>query len=494
MERLWAKVDRSSATRRWIAPFAFAVVVSLGATAVTWALAKITDAKVTFLFGAGAVLIAGWHGGFGPALLASALSLTAGVMLAQPGAPTLDPVNLAVIVLFMIAASVTGHYMFRSRKAAERRTRQLEQREANLQVLLHDMPLAMVVAARSGAILATNRTACSIFAGTTALTTIGDLFTLPDGAGSPAPATIQILEAAARRDRLIAGTCGDGRTREFSVSISYSSIDPDGFMTIYLRDETSRCAAERRVVEMQAEMAQIGRASAIAAMGSAVAHELNQPLTAAANYLNIARGGTSADADADADPAAADDAIDRALTQVYRASTILKGLRGFAQATPPAPRWIAFEALVADAQALFEFAVKEHDVDLDLNVDPDAGTVWADPIQIQQVLVNLIQNGAEAASSCKRRQVKLTAVPVSRDGLTVEVADSGPGLSRPAKAQLFQPFNTTKPAGLGIGLVISKAIVEAHGGTLAYRPGPLGGAAFHFDLRRRRRQADGAAP
>jgi two-component system sensor kinase FixL len=126
---------------------------------------------------------------------------------------------------------------------------------------------------------------------------------------------------------------------------------------------------------------------------------------------------------------------------------------------------------------------KEHRVNVSFDFDAIARPVLIDKIQVQQVVVNLLRNAIDALETSPIRQVRVSVKQGEETWVTVSVADTGPGVSAEVAAQLFQPFVTTKKLGMGVGLSISRSIVEAHGGRIWAEPNPGGGATFHFSLR-----------
>jgi two-component system sensor kinase FixL len=139
--------------------------------------------------------------------------------------------------------------------------------------------------------------------------------------------------------------------------------------------------------------------------------------------------------------------------------------------------------LIEEANALALVGAKEHGVRVRLQIDPAHDLILADKVQIQQVLLNLLRNAIEAVAQSERRELVVSTRPSGRGMVEVSVADTGSGISPEVAPQLFQPFVTTKPQGMGVGLSISRTIIEAHGGQIWNEPNPGGGAVFKFTLR-----------
>ena len=161
---------------------------------------------------------------------------------------------------------------------------------------------------------------------------------------------------------------------------------------------------------------------------------------------------------------------------------IIRRLRDFVSRGESERRVESLSKLVEEASALALVGAKEQGVRVRYQFDPRADLVLADKVQIQQVLLNLMRNAIEAMAEVERREFVVSTE--SADGMiTIKVADTGPGISQDVRDQLFQPFVTTKRQGMGVGLSISKTIIEAHGGQIWAEPTPGGGATFQFTLR-----------
>ncbi|HEX8625710.1 MAG TPA: ATP-binding protein [Allosphingosinicella sp.] len=222
-------------------------------------------------------------------------------------------------------------------------------------------------------------------------------------------------------------------------------------------------------------------------MASALAHELNQPLSAISNYVAGSRAMLAREG---ADVGKVGDALERASDQALRAGQIIRRLRDFVARGETERRIESLPRLLQDASALALVGAREHGIDIRFAIDPDAGLVLADKVQVQQVVLNLIRNAMDAMEESPRRELRIEAC-AGEDGMArVTVADTGPGISEEVAGQLFQPFVTTKANGMGIGLSISRTIVESHGGRLWAEPAPGGGTLFHFTLRLVEKEVD----
>jgi two-component system sensor kinase FixL len=239
------------------------------------------------------------------------------------------------------------------------------------------------------------------------------------------------------------------------------------------RDVSRRRTTEARLRQAEEAMRRIARADTLAAMSLGVAHELNQPLTAAGNFLRAGMRMLQAEP---ADPArsgAAREAMREASAQILRAGEILRRLRDFVGRGETEQRLVSLGPLVADGVALVTAAHRGELPPVALDVGAAGCLIIADEVQMQQVFVNLLRNAIEATEGMAVRGI---SVSLRREGgrALLSFRDGGPGLAPEVRERLFQPFVSTKEGGMGIGLSICRAIVEAHGGRIA-APLPEGG-------------------
>ena len=175
--------------------------------------------------------------------------------------------------------------------------------------------------------------------------------------------------------------------------------------------------------------------------------------------------------------------MDKASEQAVRAGQVIHRLRDFVARGETEKRIESIKKLVEEASALALVAAKEHSVRLDLRLDPSVDLVLVDKVQIQQVLLNLLRNALEAMQTSERRELVVSTNPAENTMVAVDVADTGSGISPEVASRLFQPFVTTKRQGMGVGLSISRTIIESHGGEITVQPNPGGGTIFRFTLR-----------
>ncbi|KFL45426.1 signal transduction histidine kinase [Sphingobium sp. ba1] len=282
--------------------------------------------------------------------------------------------------------------------------------------------------------------------------------------------------------RLTAARRRDGST--FPIELSVGEVNDQGqrLFTGFIRDLTERQQAERRVADLQAELAHAGRVTAMGTLASALAHELNQPLTAIANYMEAGRDLLAAPGDLDR--AMLGEAMDESARQALRAGEIIRSLREFIKRGETLRQPEPLRSLLAEGAALAFIGTDSRGIDMDVQVDRHVDLVLANRVQLQQVIINLVRNAVDAMQDSPARILRLTAAPADDGKVEVVVADSGPGLDPAMSRTLFTPFTTTKANGMGVGLSISQTIVEGHGGRIWATPSQWGGTAFHFTLDR----------
>ncbi|HEU4627711.1 MAG TPA: ATP-binding protein [Steroidobacteraceae bacterium] len=225
----------------------------------------------------------------------------------------------------------------------------------------------------------------------------------------------------------------------------------------------------------------VSRLATMGEMAAGIAHELNQPLTAIASYAQacdwlLARGST--------DTAEIRDALQQITAQGLRAGEIIRRLRNLVRTPDTARVETDVNELIEELKGLALTDARAHNVRLTLELAPALPRIVVNRVEIQQVVLNLVRNAVEALESVppERRDVVLRSEPGPDSNVEVAVIDSGPGVDPAIVDRLFSPFVTTKATGAGLGLAISRSIVEAHKGTLRYRPAGAGGACFVLRL------------
>lgn len=241
-----------------------------------------------------------------------------------------------------------------------------------------------------------------------------------------------------------------------------------------------RVRSDARVQQLQLEFFHAARLNTAGQLAAALAHELNQPLTAATNSLSAARrlvGKNGQDVNGKVG-----EAVSEAAEQTLRAGQIIRRLRDFVTRGETEKRAENVAALIEEAGSLALTGARALGIEVRFCFDPNASRALVDRTQIQQVLINLMRNAVEAMAESDRRELEVKTRLLNEGTIEIAVADSGPGLSKNVEDRLFEPFVSTKRNGMGLGLSICRSIVEAHGGRIKSSPGPAGGTIFYFTL------------
>lgn len=376
-----------------------------------------------------------------------------------------------------IVSDITG------RRAAEEA---LRSRESHLRSILSTVPDAMVVIDDQGMIVSFSAAAERLFGYQEAEllgVNVSRLMPSPDRERHDAYIR-RFLETGEKRiigtGRVVFAERRDGSTFPMELSIGEASSDSRPLFTGFIRDLTERQLTEARLESLKSELIHVSRVSAMGTMASTLAHELNQPLAAVANYVEAIR-------DLLANPDSADmpmirDVLDDTAKEALRAGHIVRRLRDFVARGEVEKTIEKLPLLINEAAVLGLMGAREKGVEPRFDLDPYASPVLVDRVQIQQVLINLIRNAVEAMTDSPVRQLIVTSRPDQRGFVRVIVADTGPGVTPEVAAQLFTAFVSTKAEGMGLGLSICRTIVEANGGRIWMERGAGGGTEFHFTL------------
>ena len=353
---------------------------------------------------------------------------------------------------------------------------------ARLASIVESSDDAIVTKDLEGSILSWNAAAERLF-GYTAAEVIGEPITIifpPD----------RVSEEAAFLARIASGERVDHyetvrRRRDgqiVSVSVTISPIkDASGKIvgaSKILRDLTERDAREKRIHQLQAELAHVQRVTELGQVVSTLVHEVNQPLTAINNYVNACRRLI-----ASGNQAGLQRALERIADQTTRTREIVQRIRDFVKKRDVQMQQEKLSDVIEEALALTRSSVRDDGLSLGVQLDPSDLLVEIDRVQVQQVLFNLLRNGIEAMQDQPRRELVVASSRAPEGMVEISVADTGPGLSGVVRERLFQPFVTTKANGMGVGLSVCQAIIAAHGGRLWADDNPGGGAVFRFTVR-----------
>lgn len=369
----------------------------------------------------------------------------------------------------------------------EERESALRRREAQLRSVLETVPDAMVVLDQHGTIMQFSTAAEELW-GYRAADVLGR------SAQMLVPADRRMAHMAALNRYVKTGEgivgevlngiaeAADGRRFPIELRTGVARSDGQTLLTVFVRSLSKQLATEERLSELSAEIAHVSRQSAMSELAADLAHELNQPLSATSNFLAAARmlieRGESSERIVDL--------LRMGSEQTQRAGEIIRRMRAFMARGEVEMRTESVERTVRDAVDLVLVGTGQFHIRVSYELDVEAPFIFADRIQVQQVLVNLLRNSMEAlrTSSPQDRNITISSRKLNDQMVEILVSDSGPGIPSHVLEQLFSRFTSTKGSGggMGIGLSISKRIIEAHGGTLSAENRPEGGASFRFTL------------
>lgn len=270
----------------------------------------------------------------------------------------------------------------------------------------------------------------------------------------------------------------------FPVELSVGdATTPEGRRFIgIIHDLRQRYANEERLNQLQANMVHMARVSTMDEMGAALAHELNQPLTALMLYLQVVERACGRPDSPSLVPENVLVVLRKAVREAERAGNIIQHMRQFVEKRTPQRRAVAINPLVEDALELTQLGTRPGSTKIKRDFGADLPQVLVDPVQIQQVLVNLTRNALEAVKDRPKPEIAITTCRTEK-GVAIRVEDNGPGIRAEVIPDLFKAFASSKNEGLGLGLAISKTIAQSHGGTLDVDPGGTGhGARFTLSL------------
>ncbi|HEX3505158.1 MAG TPA: PAS domain S-box protein [Xanthobacteraceae bacterium] len=463
----------------------FAIVVALAART---ALESVLRGEASYLFYMPAILIASAIGGWGPGLLTTALGLSLGLFFVADirTLTAADYVDAAVFALVSVGILWRGELLRRFRGAAISSAEDAETRAAHLKSILDSIPDAMIVIDDRGMMRSFSAAAERLF-GYSAADVLGKnvKMLMPQPYRDAHDDYLnRYLRTGDRRiigiGRVVVGQRQDGSTFPIELAVGEVNVHHQRHFTGFIRDLTERQQTEARLQELQSELVHISRLTAMGEMASALAHELNQPLSAIANYVKGSRRVLDGRNDDSLTPLR--DALDKAGEQALRAGQIIRRLRDFVARGESERRVENVRKLIEEASALALVGAKDTGVRVRFDFAPGADLILADKVQIQQVLLNLMRNAIEAMEISPTRDLVIATALADNNMIEIRVTDTGSGIAPEIAGQLFQPFVTTKRHGMGVGLSISRTIIEAHGGTITVGANPGGGTIFILTL------------
>ncbi|NRQ17524.1 Sensor protein FixL [Ensifer sesbaniae] len=466
--------------------YGFAATTVLIAFVLRYFLMGVLDDRAIYILFVPPVLLAAAIGGIGPGMLAVIASIGSAVYLRSltPGGVQIP--ELVVFTAVGVAISFLGELLRRAQHDLTTADEALSTREAHLRSILDTVLDATIVSEQDGTIVSFNAAAVRQF-GYAEDEVIGQnlRMLMPQPYRKEHDGYLErYLSTGEKRiigtDRVVVGQRKDGSTFPMKLAVGEMRSGGRRFFTGFVRDLTEREESAARLQEVQTELARLARLNEMGEMASTLAHELNQPLSAIANYVHGC-GRLLQQAESPRDIQIRD-ALMEAGKQSLRAGQIIKHLREFVTKgeTDKSPHNL--RQLVEEAGALALVGSREKGVRTVFDFESGADQVLVDRIQIQQVLTNLMRNAVEAMKNSPKKELLVTIRRLATTEVMIAVEDSGVGIPEEIAADLFKPFTTTKAGGMGIGLSISKRIVEAHGGDLTVSPGSLGGARFSFTL------------
>ena len=444
-----------------------------------------------------AILAAALWGGRGPAIVATLLALgfDFAVQLQSDLYQAPDVVNALVFGLVGLGIAWFGDWIQRARTTTEDKTEEMLAQQAYLTSILDTVPEAVMVIDEAGAIQSYSAAAERLFGYTTEEVLGKNIkMLMPSPYRENHDSYLERYRRTGERriigiGRVVVGERKDGSTFPLELSVGEAKTSNRRLFTGFIRDLTERQETEATMQELQSELLHMSRLTAMGEMASSLAHELNQPLSAITNYL---RGSNRILEAIPGVPSTVTDALAKAGDQALRAGDIIRRLREFVTRGEGEQTTESISKLVEEASALALLGSKERGIQVRYRFDPRMDLVSADKVQIQQVLVNLMRNGCDAMQDTPRKELTISTRPVDGDLLEIAISDTGSGIDPAVAKKLFQPFVTTKSQGMGVGLSISRNIIESHGGRIWAEPNPDGGTVFRFTLQSAAREAGDA--
>jgi two-component system sensor kinase FixL len=273
----------------------------------------------------------------------------------------------------------------------------------------------------------------------------------------------------------------DGQTFPVALSIGEANVGDEQRFVGLVRDLREQRRTEEEALQHREQLAHVGRLTTVGEMAAAMAHEMNQPLSAIANYtaacLRLLDQGEEGIADVRK-------ALREIVSQAHRAGEVIQRIRAFVRGRSVARQPVDVRNMIGEILPLAAMDAKANHTDLRIRIDKDLPTIMVDRVEIQQVILNLLRNGVDAMQELpeRERRIDLRAWLEDAAHIRIAITDRGHGVDAEAAANLFTPFFTTKDSGMGLGLAISRSIISAHGGMLDFRNNPLCGATFDITL------------
>ena len=435
-----------------------------------------------------AIMAAAMLGGLAPGLFATVIATPVLYYLASLRSDPFETIIFNSVLFWVVGSTIAvlGDLLHRARLKWVTVRTELQRREAHLQSILDTIPDATVIIEADGTMTSFNRAAVRQF-GYQAEEALGQnvKMLMPTPYREQHDGYLQRYLATGEKriigiDRVVVGRRKDGSTFPMTLAVGETRTGDRVSFTGFIRDLTERQESEALLHATQGELARLSRLNELGQMASTLAHELNQPLSAIANYVQGCIGLLAHVAGPAADQMRG--ALEETAKQSLRAGDIIRHLRDFTTRGDTDKEPEDINRLIEEAAALALIGSRERGIRTEFEFSSGRARVLADRVQIQQVLTNLMRNAIEAMRDSPRRELIVRTRQRDEREIEVEVQDTGPGIADEISDQLFQPFVTTKAGGMGIGLSISRRIMQSHGSDLKYRRNESGGATFTFSL------------
>ena len=377
-----------------------------------------------------------------------------------------------------------GVSALRTRGERERAEKELQKQTAYLDELFELAPEAIVLRDVNNRVVRINREFTRLF-GYTSEEFVGRPFAeliTPDELRGEGERYGYLLDRGQRVEAETIRQRKDGTRLHVSFVAAPVSVS-GGQIAVYAiyRDITERKQAEASLREARAELTHVTRIMTLGEMTASIAHEINQPLAAVANNAGACLRWLAGQ------PPSLEEArqsVELIIGDAHRAGEIIRRIRALAKKSPPRKDWLNINEIITEVITLARGEIERNHASLQTQLSSDVPLILGDRIQLEQVILNLIINAVEAMGGTNDgpRELLIGSRKSESKGVTVSVEDSGPGLNPESLGHLFTAFYTTKPKGMGMGLAISRSIIEAHGGRLWATANDERGATFQFTL------------
>lgn len=466
--------------------FSLTAAALLAGAGLRFILEPLTGFFAGYLYFLPAIVIGATFGGAPPALAATLIGTILGmVAVGHDGLSAFDLFLAGIFYLNGLLISAVGELVRRRHAETLATAQELRLREAQLKSILDTVPDAMIVFDQAGTIKSFSATAEQMFQwradeiiGRNFIALVPKAYIL-DIDGYPVIDLDVYNKDIFRRGRSVLGKRKDRSLFPIELTVGDARSSPPLY-TAFVCDLTHEKEAEARLESLQTELAHTSRLSAMGEMAATLAHELNQPLAAIINY----QGGVARmlESGRKISPVALLPPLQKASAEALRAGEIIHGIQSFVSKRAGERETARLDALVSEACSLALVGVDPAKFSVRIEVAPELRPVIVDKIQIQQVLLNLVRNALEAMEEEEAGEVIIGGRSDEGDSAEISVSDTGFGIPAPIADNLFKPFVTSKPDGMGLGLSICRRIIESHGGKIWVEPNSPQGSIFRFTL------------